>query len=119
MAELIHLPTHGDNRGKLTVAQDLVPFNVERIYYIYEAKGKRGGHRHKATTQALICLNGSCEIYVNNGKKEETILLDNPAKCLIVEKEDWHTMDKFSSGSILLVLASTKYNIDDYIDEPY
>ncbi len=119
MAELINLPTHGDERGKLTVAQDHIPFEVKRVYYIYEAKGLRGGHRHKATTQALICLNGSCEIYVNNGKSEETILLDNPAKCLIVEKEDWHTMDKFSTGSILLVLASSKYNVDDYIDERY
>jgi hypothetical protein len=119
MAHLIDLPTYGDERGKLTVAQDMIPFSIERVYYIYGASEKRGGHRHKATTQALISLNGSCEIYVNNGVQESVFVLDSPEKCLIVEKEDWHTMDKFSEGSILLVFASTKYDIDDYIDEEY
>jgi len=119
MATLLHLPTFKDPRGKLTVMQDSIPFKVERVYYIYDAVGKRGGHRHKATTQALVCLNGSCEIYVHDGHTEHTYLLDSPEKCLILEKEDWHTMDQFTTGSTLLVLASSKYNLDDYIDEPY
>jgi dTDP-4-dehydrorhamnose 3,5-epimerase-like enzyme len=119
MSKIIDLPTFADSRGKLTIAQDLIPFKIERVYYIYDANSIRGGHRHKSTTQALICLNGSCEIYINNGHKEATIVLDSPSKCLIVEKEDWHTMDKFSENSILLVLASTKYDSEDYIDERY
>ena len=101
------------------MAQDLIPFEIKRVYYIYDAIGKRGGHRHKNTDQALICLNGSCEIYLNNQGEESTVLLDSPEKCLIVHKDDWHTMDQFSKGSILLVLASTKYDVNDYIDEPY
>lgn len=119
MARLIDLPTYGDQRGKLTVAQDMIPFSIERVYYIYGASEKRGGHRHKTTDQALICLNGSCEIYINNGQNESVFILDSPEKCLIVDKADWHTMDKFTPGSVLLVFASTKYSINDYIDEPY
>lgn len=119
MAKIIELPTFGDERGKLTVAQDKIPFSIERVYYIYGANELRGGHRHKNTTQALICLNGSCEIYVNDGKNEKVYELNEPDQCLILEKEDWHTMDKFSPKSILLVLASTKYDINDYIDEKY
>lgn len=119
MAKLIELPTFNDPRGNLTVAQDLVPFTVKRIYYIYNATGKRGGHRHKSTDQALISLNGSCEIYINDGKQESLFTLDSPSKCLIVDRKDWHTMDKFSERSILLVLASTEYDVEDYIDEPY
>ncbi|MCB0803367.1 MAG: FdtA/QdtA family cupin domain-containing protein [Flavobacteriales bacterium] len=119
MGKTIELATFGDDRGYLTVAQDKIPFDIKRVYYIYGAKGKRGGHRHKSTTQALICLNGSCEIYMNNRGEESTVLLDSPSKCLILDKDDWHTMDKFSEGSILLVFASTKYDVEDYIDEPY
>lgn len=119
MGKLIQLPSFGDDRGNLTVAQDKIPFEIERVYYIYGASGERGGHRHKSTTQALICLNGSCEIYMNNQGDESRVVLDQPDKCLIVDKDDWHTMYNFSEGSILLVLASTKYDIDDYIDEPY
>lgn len=119
MGQLIELPTFGDERGYLSVAQDKIPFDVKRVYYIYGAKGKRGGHRHKETYQALMCINGSCEIYMNNKGVESTVTLDRPSSCLLLDKDDWHTMDKFSEGSVLLVLASTEYDVNDYIDEEY
>ncbi|MBK8398693.1 MAG: FdtA/QdtA family cupin domain-containing protein [Leptospiraceae bacterium] len=119
MAYLIKLPTYSDNRGDLTVVEKVLPFEIKRFYYIYNATEKRGGHRHHKTTQALICLNGSCEIYVNNNVKEELILLNSPDNCLILEPVDWHTMDKFTSGSVLLVFSSEYYDSNDYIDEQY
>jgi len=116
---LINLPTFEDPRGILTVVDQEVPFAIKRVYYLYGVTQARGGHRHKKTVQALICLNGSCEIFIHNGKEKETVLLDSPRKLLIVEAEDWHTMDKFSQGAILLVLASEAYDRNDYIDEEY
>jgi hypothetical protein len=119
MAHIIDLPTHTDVRGSLTAVEGLLPFEVKRFYYIYDASSKRGGHINKKTTQALISLGGSCEIYVNNGKEEEIFLLNVPNKCLILNPEDWHTMDKFSKGSTLLVFSSEFYDVDDYVDEKY
>ena len=119
MAYIIHLPTFKDKRGNLTVVEKLLPFDIKRFYYIYGASSKRGGHRHKKTIQALISLGGSCEIYVNDGNKEEIFLLNDPSKCLILDPKDWHTMDNFSVGSTLLVFSSEFYDKDDYIDEEY
>lgn len=119
MAHLIDLPTFSQASGTLTVVEKLLPFEIKRFYYIYDIKSKRGGHRHKKTTQAIICLNGNCEIYLNNGLLEKTIILDKPNKCLIIEKEDWHTIDNSSNGSVLLVLSSEYYDKEDYIDEEY
>lgn len=119
MAHIIKLPTFKDERGNLTVVEKLLPFDIKRFYYIYGASSKRGGHRHKKTMQALISLGGSCEIYVNDGSKEEVFLLDEPSKCLILDPKDWHTMDNFSIGSTLLVFSSEFYDKDDYIDEEY
>ena len=82
MAYIIDLPTFGDSRGDLTVVEKILPFDIKRFYYIYDVSDQRGGHRHKKTIQALISLGGSCEIYVHNGKKEETFLLDTSNKCL-------------------------------------
>jgi quercetin dioxygenase-like cupin family protein len=96
-----------------------LPFNIKRLYYIYNVSKKRGGHRHKKTIQALICLGGSCEVYINNGKQKMNILLDNEDKCLIIEPNDWHTMDNFSTNAILLILASEPYSSDDYINDRY
>ena len=119
MAHIIELPIFGDDRGNLTVVEKVLPFEIKRFYYIYDVSSQRGGHRHKKTIQALISLGGSCEIYVNDGKKEETFVLDPPNKCLILDPKDWHTMDKFSKGSTLLVFSSEFYSKDDYIDERY
>lgn len=119
MAYIIELPTSEDERGDLTVVEKILPFEIKRFYYIYNVISKRGGHRHKKTIQALISLGGNCDIYVNDGEKKETFSLSTPNKCLILNPKDWHTMDKFSKGSTLLVFASEYYDKDDYIEEEY
>lgn len=119
MAQIINLPTFSDERGSLTVIEKLLPFEIKRIYYIYNAKEKRGGHRHLNTTQALVCPKGSCEIFINNGNSEQTVLLNSPDKCLILSPEDWHSMDKFTPDCVLLVLASEFFDKADYIEEEY
>ena len=121
MSQLITLPTVQDERGSLTIIEKVLPFQIKRVYYIYHVNYTdiRGGHRHKITTQALICVAGSCRINLNNGIEKKSIILDNPNKCLVVDPEDWHTMDQFSQDAVLLVLASEYYDASDYIDEVY
>lgn len=120
MAELLNLKTFTDKRGHLTVIEKIIPFTIKRIFYIYGVdESVRGGHRHHNTIQAAICLQGSCRINNNNGETEETFLLDNPSKCLIIYPMDWHTMDQFSEDTILMVLASSNFDDKDYIYEPY
>lgn len=120
MAYLIDLKTFIDKRGNLTVIEKTIPFEIKRIFYIYGVdNSRRGGHRHKTTVQAAICLQGSCRIYNHDGEKEDDFVLDQPNKCLILETRDWHTMDGFSEDAILMVLASEYFDQQDYIFEPY
>lgn len=120
MAQLIDLKTFTDKRGNLTVIEKVVPFDIKRIFYIYGVdESKRGGHRHKQTIQAAICIQGSCRIYNNNGSSEEYFELNRPDKCLLIQPEDWHTMDQFTPDAILMVLASEHFDANDYIFEPY
>ncbi|WP_276485263.1 sugar 3,4-ketoisomerase [Paraflavitalea pollutisoli] len=120
MAYLIDLKTFTDKRGNLTVIEKVLPFETKRIFYIYGVDSSvRGGHRHKKTIQAAICLTGSCEIYNNDGNTEQQFLLDAPHKCLVLEPSDWHTMSNFTENAILMVLASEYYEQEDYIFKPY
>ena len=120
MAHIINLKKYSDERGTLVAVDDLLlPFKIKRVYSIINPTGIRGGHRHKKTVQAMICLTGSCVLYNNNGEKEEEFLLDSPTKCLILEPRDWHQMKEFKDGCALQVMASENYDIDDYIDEAY
>ena len=120
MANLLDLITFTDNRGNLTVIEKVIPFEIKRIFYIYGVDNSiRGGHRHIKTRQAAICLKGKCVVKNNNGYEKHEFLLNTPSKCLLLEPEDWHTMEQFTEDAILMVLASEEYNEADYIFEPY
>lgn len=120
MANLIDLTTHTDSRGNLTVIEKVIPFDIKRIFYIYGVDNSiRGGHRHKKTIQAAVSLQGRCRIFTDNKIEQNNFILDSPSICLILNPEDWHYMDCFTSNCILMVLASEYYTPEDYIFEPY
>ncbi len=120
MAHILPIQTFGDSRGVLTVLDQIVPFQIKRLFYIYAVDdSERGGHRHVETYQAAICIQGSCTISNHDGEQLEIFKLDSPSKCLILEPKDWHIMHSFTPDAILLVLASTKFDPSDYIYEPY
>ena len=116
MANLLNLKTFTDDRGNLTVIEKIFPFDVKRIFYIYGVDdSSRGGHKHKTTIQVAICLQGSCRIFCKTGEVEKYFTLDSPEKCLLLNPEDWHTMDQFTPNAILMVLASEYFDANDYI----
>lgn len=120
MAKIIDIRTFTDARGNLTVIEKVLPFDIKRIFYIYGVDSSvRGGHRHRKTYQAAICLKGHCIVYNNDGLNEDTFILDNPAKCLLLEPKDWHQMHDFTPDAILMVLASEYFDPGDYIFEKY
>ncbi len=120
MPNLIELNTFHSDAGNLTVFEKIMPGTIKRVFYIYGAGHiPRGGHRHKKTWNALICLHGQCRVYVHDGAQENHYLLEKPTTCLILEPRDWHTMEDFSEDAILLVLSNEYYDLLDYIDAPY
>lgn len=116
MADIVKLPLFSDERGSLCVIEKILPFDIKRVFYIFDVKEARGGHAHKNTKQALVSVAGECIVYVNNGQTKTTYQLSSPNEVLILEPEDWHTM-AFSKNCILLVLASEYYDKEDYIYE--
>lgn len=121
MPKQLRLAHFNSDQGSLRVFEGLMPGSIKRIYYITDVPvdSVRGGHRHHRTWQALVCIKGRCRVYVNDGVTEQTFWLDQPESCLLLEPQDWHTMDSFSEDAILLVMANEMYDVNDYIDEPY
>jgi hypothetical protein len=52
---------------------------------------------------------------LDNGKKSEKFVLDDPTKGLYVPKLVWRTLHNFSTDAVLLIIASLKYSVEDYI----
>lgn len=108
-----------DGRGSLTPIEypNDLPFEIQRIYYIYDVKEnvERGFHSHKDLEQILIAVNGSIKIRVKNHLNEEIIELNTSDEGLYIGPMIWREMYDFSEGAVLLVLASQKYDEFDYI----
>lgn len=115
--QLLSIPTLTDSRGSLSVIENLLPFEIKRVFYIYNVASTRGGHSHRKTHLALISLGGECKIDINAYGKKSTFHLSSASMCLVLEPHEWHTMHSFSSATTLLVLASELYDPQDYIYE--
>ena len=94
-----------------------IPFEVKRIYYLYDIQNKsiRGEHAHKDLYQVIIGLNEGLKIKIDDGHNEKTFNLSNPNQGLLIVPGIWRSLTDFSSESICLVLASELYSEDDYI----
>lgn len=110
---------HSDRKGNITVVENLqtVPFDIKRAYYLYDIPGgeERGAHAHKELYQLIFAASGSFDVILNDGKIKRTYSLNRPYQGLLVVPGIWRELNNFSSGSVCLVLASKKYNANDYI----
>ncbi|MFM7406228.1 MAG: sugar 3,4-ketoisomerase [Cuspidothrix sp.] len=115
---LITFPKITDPRGNLTFIEgnNHVPFEIKRIYYLYDVPGgaDRGGHAHKELQQVIIAMSGSFDVTLDDGNIKTKFHLNRSYYGLYIGSMIWREMDNFSSGSVCLVLASTVYNEDDY-----
>lgn len=111
----------GDNRGSLVAlenkANQAVPFDVKRVYYLYgTAEGvSRGFHAHHDLTQVAICVSGKVKMVLDDGYTREEVWMDSPERGLLIDTMVWHEMHEFSPDCVLLVLASDHYEESDYI----
>lgn len=117
----IVLKPHGDERGKLIPLEagaGDVPFDVKRVYYIFDTTPGtvRGRHAHRRLSQVLVCVSGACTIVCElpDGTRSEH-RLDWPTKGLVIEGVVWREMKDFSKDAVLMVLASEHYDPTDYI----
>ena len=111
------LDIFSDERG------DLIPFEFNKLPFIpkriFTVNGVpkdsiRGGHSHFETIQVLVCINGEIEVYLNDGESIwETKI--KKGEYVYVDKLIWDTQKFLTQDSVLLVICSTGYNIDDYI----
>lgn len=109
----------GDERGKLVVIEGGkdIPFEIKRVFYIYGSDPDvvRGKHANIDSEFVLINVAGQSKVRITDGKDEFIVELNKPMMGVYLPKMIWKDMYDFSSDSVLLVLASTHYNADEYI----
>lgn len=119
--ELIDFVDFSDDKGSLVACeyQKNCPFDIKRVFYIFDVNPNaiRGRHANRDSEFLFVALNGSCKIKIDNGKIQETLMLNNPKQGLYVGKMLWKEMFDFSKGCILLVMSNAPYNKGEYIND--
>ena len=111
----------GDGRGHLVVAEGGgidIPFDIRRVFYIYGSDKDviRGQHANRKSEFVLINVAGESKVRVKDGEGNEVIYcLNRPHTGVYIPSMIWKDMYDFSEDSVLLCLASTNYDPDEYI----
>ena len=118
MCRMIDLPKITDVRGNLTFVEGdrHIPFEISRIYYLYDVPDglKRGAHAHKDLQQLIIAISGSFDVVLDDGETKKRFHMLGLDRGLYVCPMVWREIENFSSGSVCLVLASNRYDENDY-----
>jgi dTDP-4-dehydrorhamnose 3,5-epimerase-like enzyme len=107
--------------GGLTVIENILPQDLEdfkRIYILHNflVDTERGNHAHKRLAQKIVCVSGSCELFLHDGFGSDTIELSSTSEFGIhINPGVWRTITSSTTDSTLIVFASHNYNADDYI----
>jgi len=113
------LPVIQDMRGSLSFAEveQYLPFDPMRYFLVYDVKSHeiRGEHAHRDIHQFLVCVSGACSVVVDDGINREEFELNHPGIAIHIPPMVWGVQYKYSKDAVLLVLASGKYDADEYI----
>jgi len=116
---VIELTKIHNRAGNITPVAGFVdiPFDIKRIYYLYDVPGgeTRGGHAHYELQQLVVAASGSFDVVLDDGRNKKIVSLNRPNYGLSITPGIWRDLVNFSSGAVLLVLASHVYDEADYI----
>lgn len=116
---IINLPKIVDDRGNLSFIEEEnhIPFKVKRVYWIYDVPGGeyRGSHAFKETQEFIVALSGSFDVVLHDGKEEKKYSMNRSYYGLYIPKMHFRRLENFSTNSLALILASTAYDVTDYI----
>ena len=115
--ETQYLNNFTDERGcLLPIEFESIDFTPKRVFVVNNVPigDIRGNHSHYKTKQYLICINGSVNVILDDGKTKSTTLLVKNESILIPELV-WDAQEFLEYNSEILVICSTEYDINDYI----
>lgn len=116
---LVELPKFMDPRGNLSFVEqnNHIPFEIQRTYWIYDVPGgeSRGGHAYKQTNEFIIAISGGFDVAIDDGYEKKTFTLNRSYYGLYIPKGLWRQIENFSTNSLALEFADTKFKQSDYL----
>jgi dTDP-4-dehydrorhamnose 3,5-epimerase-like enzyme len=114
--ELLSVQRIHDDRGLMTVvSESAMPFSIKRIFSISSINTTRGNHAHKDCSQFLVCLSGSLDVIVNDGKTQTKYNLNTSSQGLLIPPGIWAHQEYGLDHTMINVYCDQEYKESDYI----
>jgi hypothetical protein len=96
------------------------PFTISKCFYIYDLDSKlsRGNHSNSNASEILICLKGSFEIKLHDGKEEKGFSM-NENEAIFINRNIWIEIYNFKECIIMAfvnILPNEKKSCYDFND---
>lgn len=118
-ASVTRFPDVADLRGRLTFAEleGQLPFPVDRFFLVYGVPSQelRGEHAHRRCHQLIVAVAGAVSVLTDNGFDREEVRLNEPTVGVHIPPMVWGVQFRHTPDAVLMVLASDRYDNDDYI----
>lgn len=118
-AGMVDLPGNPEELRQVTFVEfdARALFPVRRVYWVHavEEGEMRGFHAHLDTRQLIVAASGAFEVVLDDGRERRSFVLDDPTRALFVPGGLWRVFRTLATGSVMLVLASSHFNEEDYI----
>ena len=108
-----------DKTSSLAILEnfEVLSFIPKRVFFIRNSivNDLRGGHAHKTCVQIFLVLNGEIEIKLDDGKNQNSIVLNSRSDAILIKPMIWAEQRYILTDSILCVIASEEYDEKEYI----
>ena len=114
---LIDIATFTDERGSLSVWENLLFFAPKRVFWMHHiaAGAIRGSHAMLTGSEILVAVHGAFKVDLDDGVEKTSIVLNDPTKGLFLRPGIWSQTHSYSSDCVALVLADEEYCRDGYV----
>ena len=104
-------------RGSLCAWDDLVPFAMTRMNYVYDVPSgvARGGHAHTKVHELCTCPVGSCTVTVEDGTGVKSMTITNATEAAHIAPGTWITLHDFTPGTVLVIMCSGVFDPQEVI----
>lgn len=100
------------------------PFRLDRLFYINTdcngntTEDMRGNHANRYIREIMVCVDGSCDINLFDGKDWYRYSL-NKNNCIYVGEYIWIEYGNFKDNCLLMVLVQDLEKVEDCVDKIY
>ena len=104
----MHNHSFSDSRGSLSVWDDVVPFSMTRVNFVYDVpeKAVRGKHAHALIHELCVCPVGGLTVTVEDASGKKDMTISGPNEAAHICPGTWITLHNFQPGTVMLIMCS-------------